>query len=726
MGIITPPVSAAVLNAGRLGIAAPTAWPAQGAVSVVNWSVFGTGSFIQSQTGWTQSGGTANYFTVNAGGGVDIVGAGDAVVMYDTGAAAYFVEANIPTSSATNFPIAVCVKDANNFIGLRTNQTSQHIELFQRVGGNWTTLLSIFSHIVTQLQTNYRVEVRQNNTVAVYWENTLVGVAAIPDALAGGTKIGMMCHGGTILNAVGNWNVYTGPALRGEFTGSYCWFAEPRAISENGTTWLSYTKISPSDQPYGSVCVQQRNHYTGVVTEYLLVTAYNWFDDHANATFLIRPDGRLIAFYCYHGDNTGIAYRISVNPYDASAWGAQVRFNIGSAGPWGLTYPSPVMLSSEGNNVYVFYRDGDSNFSYVTSTDMATVAAPASDGAAQTAATWSTLSVVIAKPGDYTIKGVYARITNDGTSRIDIAASYASGPGGPPFVDVRHMYYQSGKWYNSAGAELRLVSGYLAPVATTFTATLNATSITVASATGIVLGMPVLANGYIPSGCVVSNIAGNVITLSVPGSGNAAANEVTAAASGVAVQFLPYTWSHLTAIATAGAPDNQVSSWIWDVVRNPSDGKIYVVWAQTSDLGVHQQYWWARWDGAAWSKQALPSASTGMLPNPLVGNQTYYAPGIALDPSNFGVVYASLGNVAGTACSLYRYTTADAGVTWAIEPMNVPFVSGSQYVGKVFRPFVPRNRDRRCGVVFLSGSYDNYCWDVTLGSYHCEILTAPV
>jgi hypothetical protein len=205
--------------------------------------------------------------------------------------------------------------------------------------------------------------------------------------------------------------------------------------------------------------VQQRNHYTGVVTEYPLVTAYNWFDDHANATFLIRPDGRLIAFYCYHGDNTGIAYRISVNPYDASAWGAQVRFNVGSAGPWGITYPSPVMLSSEGNKVYVFYRDGDSNFSYATSTDMATVAAPASDGAAQTAATWSTLSVVIAKPGDYTIKGVYARITNDGTSRIDIAASYASGPGGPPFVDVRHMYYQSGKWYNSAGAELRLVNG---------------------------------------------------------------------------------------------------------------------------------------------------------------------------------------------------------------------------------------------------------------------------
>lgn len=732
MGIIRPPVDLAALNQARVGVVPPPVWPAQGAVSVINWSSYSVGTQVGSIPGWAQSGGTAS-FTVNATGGIDITSTADAIVMYDTGSPVYYVEAPLLTIGTGNFPICVCCKDVNNFIGLRINSPENRAELIQRVGGTFTTLLQPYSLTPANLVDTYRVEVRADNTVALYWENMLVGVATIPDALVGATKIGMQAHGATTTaNMVGNWSIYLGPALRGNATvggtGSWCWFAEPRAISANGKTWIGYTSPDIAHPSYGKVHVQQRDHATGAITDYVLVDYYNWGDDHSNPTILIRPDGRLVAFYIYHGDNLGIRYRISVNPYDASAWGAETLFAAPSSQitQTARSYPSPVMLSNESNKVYVFFRAG-ADISVVTSTDLATVAAPAADGAAQTAATWSTEQVWLPSPGNHAVKGMYHRIMNDGVSRIDFATSFASTSAADPYVDIRHMYYSGGKFYNTNGAELRLTSGMGNAVNTTFTATAGATTITVASSVGIVVGMPVLAPGYIDTGNVVASIAGNVITLKVQDGTTGFGNTVLANASGVSVTFLPYTFYTLTPIATAGAPDNLYSTWIWDITRDPSTGYIYVAFAQITDAtNLVHQYWWARWDGLSWEKVAIPGAVSGMLPPVATTNQRNYSPGIALDPLNPGVVYVSIGNALGTACALYRYTTPDGGATWTRALVSPPSISGAAYAGKDFRPFVPRSRDRRCGVIWLRGTYDNYSWDATLGSYHSEIMSAPV
>lgn len=91
-------------------------------------------------------------------------------------------------------------------------------------------------------------------------------------------------------------------------------------------------------------------------------------DDHDSASLYIRPDGRYVAMYARHGSDPFSRYRISTNPHDATAWGAEQTFNNGA----GTTYSNLHFLPNDnggGGRLYNFTRTNNYDPNVLYSTD---------------------------------------------------------------------------------------------------------------------------------------------------------------------------------------------------------------------------------------------------------------------------------------------------------------------------------------------------------------------
>lgn len=138
---------------------------------------------------------------------------------------------------------------------------------------------------------------------------------------------------------------------------------DPRAVAKDGTTYFGY--CSGDD---GNACV--RSITGGVVSaETVLASALDTpADDHAAPSLLIRPDGRIVAFYT-PGDGPTLACRISTSPGDISAFGSPITINTASAG--GInTYSQPILIDG---TIHLFFRNTtpapEFDWSVVSSTD---------------------------------------------------------------------------------------------------------------------------------------------------------------------------------------------------------------------------------------------------------------------------------------------------------------------------------------------------------------------
>ena len=432
------------------------AWTAENGVTVYDFSQ-APGTDL-SATGWTKVGNAGSTAKISATNTVDLAYAtGEAAYYIDTGNVVHYAEAYLVPVNGTpaSFPLCVRLIDTSNFVGLRIQRTQ--IELYQRVAGTFTSLaITGTSNVTVYTEGVYRLEARADNTVALYFAGNLLGAYNMPAGLNAATKVGMVIRSaGTLANALDNFHIQVGAPLHGQGNGSWCWFADPRAVSANGRTWYCFTRIVTINTGYGSVVIAQYDHTSGVTTQYVLKAGFAALeDDHCNPTILIRPDGCLVVFYTLHSSPTGIWFRISVNPYDASAWGAEAVFAAPSGGSINyVTYPSPVMLSAESNKVYVFFRGIAQGMCVVTSTDLATATAPASDGAASGTVTWSAAAAWVQQLIS-TEKGVYHKVWSDGVSRIDFALTDAKGGDVGAKIDVRHFYYTGGTAYASDGTPL--------------------------------------------------------------------------------------------------------------------------------------------------------------------------------------------------------------------------------------------------------------------------------
>lgn len=235
---------------------------------------------------------------------------------------------------------------------------------------------------------------------------------------------------------------------------AWCWFHEPRALSAGGKTWFGTNGSDDNSVLTGRASIYEVDEATGVVINFELAsgtTAATWADDHDYPSMIQRPDGRLIVFYCPHRTGGAILYRVSVSPGTiADGWSQEYSLGNGANYP---TYPSPVFLSGENNRLYLFYRNGLTGgpLSYVTSDDIATVAAAISGGALGSTPTWAAEKQLATSTGT---QGIYHKVHSNGVDRIDLLCTDAVDPTGGVKNDVRHCYWQSGLWHKSDGTSL--------------------------------------------------------------------------------------------------------------------------------------------------------------------------------------------------------------------------------------------------------------------------------
>ena len=140
--------------------------------------------------------------------------------------------------------------------------------------------------------------------------------------------------------------------------GSWSWFADPRAVDidspydETIVGWIGWT---------GAVTVAALDPGCGVEQTY--VVGHLFHDDHGAPALLVEPDKQITVFWSGHNGRR-MNYRTTVNPGDISAWGPVQKIGSRLPGDLGFTYPNPVLLSGEGEKLYLFWRGADYSADY--------------------------------------------------------------------------------------------------------------------------------------------------------------------------------------------------------------------------------------------------------------------------------------------------------------------------------------------------------------------------
>jgi hypothetical protein len=207
--------------------------------------------------------------------------------------------------------------------------------------------------------------------------------------------------------------------------GAWCWFQDPRVVYYDNNTYIGNVNST------GDIIITKADQITQTVSSYTLHVALQ-VDDHANPSILILPDHRLMVFYSAH-NGSSIYYRISTNPEDISSWGVEQSVETNTTGLHGYSYPNVVQLSGEGNKIYLFWRGGDWEPTFSTTTDL-TSWAPAKD--------------LINVPG----QRPYVKYVSNGTD--EIAFTFGDAHPTDPEVttdSIYFAYYKNGNFYKADG-----------------------------------------------------------------------------------------------------------------------------------------------------------------------------------------------------------------------------------------------------------------------------------
>jgi len=219
--------------------------------------------------------------------------------------------------------------------------------------------------------------------------------------------------------------------------GTWCWFSDPRAIHFNGKIYSGWVS---ADGSIMAGCYDEKN---GKVKEVNIYPKFNK-DDHANPSFLLLPDKRIMLFFSSHnGKGNGekepaILYTISKHPEDISEWEPLQRKTENVEGKKGFCYTNPVMLSEENNRIYIFWRGADwkPTFSYTDDFGL----------------TWSKSTPLI-KSSLFEDKRPYVKVSSNGRDEIHFA--FTDGhPINEPFNSIYYFKYKAGKFYKADGTLL--------------------------------------------------------------------------------------------------------------------------------------------------------------------------------------------------------------------------------------------------------------------------------
>jgi hypothetical protein len=210
--------------------------------------------------------------------------------------------------------------------------------------------------------------------------------------------------------------------------GAWSWPGDPRAVTyvgEHARTYVGWV------DGRGSVLVAGYDHDTGELATSTLSPELD-LDDHVNPSLIVRPDGRLVAFYSAHS-GPRMFYRVASHPEDAASWGEERTVPVNTAGPNGYTYPNPVFLSGE-DRLYLFWRGGDFHPCFATSEDWLN---------------WSEVRSLIAGSG----RRPYVKVASDNVSTIHVAFT-----DGHPMEEERnslyYVRYRDGALFRADGARV--------------------------------------------------------------------------------------------------------------------------------------------------------------------------------------------------------------------------------------------------------------------------------
>lgn len=282
------------------------------------------------------------------------------------------------------------------------------------------------------------------------------------------------CFDGQTLYAGDSWSFTTfkprdcvvGNMILVNDNGGWCWYQDDKIVYDpvGGNILIS---TAANGYGFGGVGGQRTNDMdattfhiaTGKRTR-VVAREGGGGDDHNMGAFWIRPDGRYLHMYCMHYNNQDTFYRLSVNPYDGSAWGGEQSYNwetiSGLADSMTSSYTNVHYLTGEGtgsgrlyNIIRVFERTPCISYS---------------DDWGQT---WQYMGRLNGITGSTTYSNFYHKFRSNGVDRIDFIGceqhprNYTNS--------IYHGYIKAGRSYDSYGNEIDIINDQVAPSIGAFT-----------------------------------------------------------------------------------------------------------------------------------------------------------------------------------------------------------------------------------------------------------------
>jgi BNR repeat-containing family member len=209
--------------------------------------------------------------------------------------------------------------------------------------------------------------------------------------------------------------------------GAWSWFGDPRAVHVGGpggptfAGWIDWT---------GNVTVGAFDPRSGALRETIVGHAYH--DDHSDPSLLVEPDGRLTVFWSGH-NGAQLYDRTSLNPGDITAWSETAEVHQDIPGTDGFTYPNPVLLPAEGNQLTLFFRGADWSVDFVRRSP---------------AGAWTRSHVAIRAPGERP----YVKVADDGHATIALA--FTDGHPRNVLSNVYYAAYRNGSLWTAGGRRI--------------------------------------------------------------------------------------------------------------------------------------------------------------------------------------------------------------------------------------------------------------------------------
>lgn len=206
--------------------------------------------------------------------------------------------------------------------------------------------------------------------------------------------------------------------------GAWTWFNDPRAIVVNETVWV------------GAVAQNGDIHVSAGQIPTVLHHDFEQ-DDHDNPAFLRRAsDGRIIVCYSRHAADNNYYQRVSLDPDDVSAFGAEKNISPSIGGAL-HTYANLVEIE---DGIFNFLRCISGGGMY---TPHFTVSRDNGDS-------WQTVTKLLLNSGHRP----YFKLTKNGANRIDLICTDGHPAEMPDGNSIYHFYYLDGDWYKSDGKAL--------------------------------------------------------------------------------------------------------------------------------------------------------------------------------------------------------------------------------------------------------------------------------